>query len=115
MITPHAWSQPGSAAEALCNKFYRTKSPCHMSKFGIPSIWYEAMHTYGCKITETDTIYYCDNIEVVRHKTLPVSKQKPHFFMVNLATGGGWPVDLSRYNGTADMYVDFVRVYQDKK
>jgi hypothetical protein len=115
MITPHAWGQPGSAAEALCNKFYRTKSPCHMSKFGIPSTWYETPHTYGCKITETDTIYYCDNIEVVRHETLPLSKQKPHFFMINLATGGGWPVDLSRYNGMADMYVDYVRVYQGKK
>jgi hypothetical protein len=33
------------------------------------------------------------------------------FFLVNLATGGGWPVDLSRYNGLADMYVDYVRVY----
>ncbi len=115
MITPHAWSQPGSAAEAMCNKFYRTKSPCHMSRFGIPSTWYEAPHTYGCKITETDTIYYCDDIEVVRHETLPVCKQKPLFFMVNLATGGGWPVDLSRYNGLADMYVDYVRVYQGKK
>ncbi len=115
MITPHAWSQKGSAAEAQCNTFYRTKSPCHMSKFGIPSTWYETFHTYGCKITETDTIYYCDNIEVVRHPTLPVSKQKPHFFMVNLATGGGWPIDLSRTHGLADMYVDFVRVYQGKK
>ncbi len=115
MITPHAWSQKGSAAEALTDKFYRTKSPTHMSRFGIPSTWYEAMHTYGCKITETDTIYYCDNIEVVRHPTLPVSKQKPLFFMLNLATGGGWPVDLSRYHGTADMYIDFVRVYQGKK
>jgi len=24
-------------------------------------------------------------------------------------------VDLSRYNGLADMYVDYVRVYQGKK
>jgi hypothetical protein len=86
-----------------------------MSKFGIPSTWYETMHTYGCKITETDTIYYCDNIEVVRHETLPVCKQKPLFFLINLATGGGWPVDLSRYHGLADMYVDYVRVYQGKK
>ena len=44
-----------------------------------------------------------------------LSKQKPFFFLINLATGGGWPVDLSRYNGLADMYVDYVRVYQEKK
>jgi hypothetical protein len=34
--------------------------------------------------------------------------------MINLATGGGWPVDLSRYDGTIDMYVDYVRVYGKK-
>ncbi len=33
-------------------------------------------------------------------------------FMFNLATGGCWPVDLSRYDGLADMYVHFVRVYK---
>jgi hypothetical protein len=51
----------------------------------------------------------------VRAGPVPLSKQKPIFFLINLATGGGWPVDLSRYNGVADMYVDFVRVYQEKK
>jgi beta-glucanase (GH16 family) len=86
-----------------------------MRKFGIPSTWFETLHTYGCKITETDTVYYCDNIEVGRHPTLPLSKKTPIFFLINLATGGGWPVDLSRYGGVADMYVDYVRVYQGKK
>jgi hypothetical protein len=35
---------------------------------------------------------------------------------VNLAVGGasGWPTDLSRYNGIADLYVDYVRVFQGK-
>jgi beta-glucanase (GH16 family) len=81
--------------------------------------WTSLRHTaakataIGCKITETDTIYYCDNVEVGRHTTLPLSKQKPFFFLINLATGGGWPVDLSRYNGVADMYVDYVRVYSE--
>ncbi len=58
--------------------------------------------------------YYCDNIEVGRHVTLPMCKQRPLFALANLATGGGWPVDLSRY-GNVDMYVDFVRIYQGKK
>ena len=43
------------------------------------------------------------------------SQRLTDFFMIDLATGGGWPVDLSRYNGVADMYVDYVRVYQGKK
>ncbi|MDF2440986.1 MAG: hypothetical protein JWN98_1970 [Abditibacteriota bacterium] len=113
-IAVHAWNQgeAGKAAESAARK--AVNSPVHMKKFGIPSTWYEAFHTYGCKITETDTIYYCDNIEVARHKTLEISKKHPFFFMINLATGGGWPVDLSRYDGQADMYVDYVRVYQGK-
>ncbi len=115
MITPHAWEQKGSAAESMTEKFYRTKSLTHMGKFGIPSTWFDTPHTYGCKITESDTIYYCDNIEVVRHPTLPICKQKPLYFLINLATGGGWPVDLSRYHGVADMYVDYVRVYEGGK
>lgn len=112
MITPHAWNQ-GDAGKALENQaFQAMKNPARMSKLGIPSTWFESLHTYGCKITATDTIYYCDNIEVGRHATLPVCKERPLFFMINLATGGGWPIDLSRYNGLADMYVDFVRVYK---
>jgi hypothetical protein len=111
MICPHCWEQ-GDAGKAIEKKaFDGLRNPIRMRKFGIPSTWFEAFHTYGCKITETDTIYYCDNIEVGRHTTLPLSKNRPFFFLVDLATGGGWPVDLSRYNGLADMYVDYVRVY----
>jgi len=111
MVVPHAWDQ-GEAGKAIEKKaFAGLHNPVRMRTFGIPSTWFEALHTYGCKITKTDTIYYCDNIEVGRHETLPLSKQKPFFFLINLATGGGWPVDLSRYNGQADMYVDYVRVY----
>jgi hypothetical protein len=115
MICPHAWDQ-GETGKAIEKKaFTAMRNPIRMRKFGIPSAWFEAFHTYGCKITETDTIYYCDNIEVGRHTTLPLSKERPFFFLIDLATGGGWPVDLSRYNGLADMYVDYVRVYQGKK
>ena len=50
-------------------------NPIRMKKVGIPSTWFETFHIYGCKVTETDTIYYCDNIEVGRHATLPLSKK----------------------------------------
>jgi hypothetical protein len=111
MICPHAWEQgeSGKAIEKIA--FEGLHNPIRMSKFGIPSTWFETFHTYGCKIAETDTIYYCDNIEVGRHETLPLSRKEPFFFLINLATGGGWPVDLSRYDGLADMHVDYVRVY----
>jgi hypothetical protein len=112
MITPHCWNQGKEGKDLEDKAFKAMKNPIHMRKFGIPSTWYETFHTYGCKVTEEETVYYCDDIEVGRHATLPLSKKQPLFFMVNLATGGGWPVDLSRYNGVLDMYVDYVRVYK---
>jgi hypothetical protein len=112
MITPHRWGQGKPGNDMATKAFHEMHNPDHFQRAGIPFSWYEGFHTYGCKITDTDTIYYVDNIEVARHETFPCSKTQPIFFFINLATGGGWPVDLSRYHGLADMYVDFVRVYQ---
>jgi hypothetical protein len=111
-ITPHAWNQPGVKDEQD-RDYQAMHDPISMHKAGIPSTWYQSFHTYGCLITQTDTVYYLDNVEVARHPTLPTSKKLPFFFLINLATGSGWPVDLSRYDGKADMYVDWVRVYHD--
>ncbi len=112
-ISPHCWNQ-GEAGKAIEKTAYEgMRNPIRMRKVGIPSTWYETFHVYGCKVTQADTVYYCDNIEVGRHATLPVCRTRPLFFMINLATGGGWPVDLSRYDGVADMYVDYVRVYKE--
>ena len=114
-ITPHAWNQPKAAVATADAAWKNLHSPISMNRVGIPSTWYQTFHTYGCKITAADTIYYCDDIEIGRHATLDISKYSPMFFLINLATGGGWPVDLSRYDGRADMYVDYVRVYQGKR
>lgn len=117
LVTPHVWNYAPAEKEKW-EEMLKKKWPypyiVSMKKLGIPSTWYETPHTYGCMVTETETTYYCDNIKIGSHPTLPICKEKPLFFMVNLATGGGWPVDLSRYGGVADMYVDFVRVYQGK-
>ncbi len=113
-ITPHAWNQGGAGkrAEDAALKAIGPGAPVvSMRAKGIASTWYQAFHTYGCKVTETDTIYYCDDVEMGRHPTMEVSKKTPFYFLINLATGGGWPVDLARYGGIADMYVDYVRVY----
>jgi hypothetical protein len=115
MISPHCWNQARTGKDLEAQAFKSLHNPIRMKKAGIPSTWFEAPHTYGCKVTETDTIYYCDNIEVGRHATLPLCKTQPLFFLIDLATGGGWPVDLSRYNGRIDMYVDYVRVYSGKQ
>ena len=105
-IVSHFWD-PGEAGKAQKG----VNEPISMNELGGKSTWSDTFHTYGCKVTATDTIYYCDNIEVGRHPTGAVSKKYPFFFLINLATGGGWPVDLSRYAGEIDMYVDYVRVY----
>jgi len=115
LVTPHVWNyspEEKEKSEAMLKKKWPYPYIVSMKKLGIPSTWYETPHTYGCKVTETETTYYCDNIKIGTHPTLPMCRKTRLFFMVNLATGGGWPVDLSRYNGVADMYVDFVRVYQ---
>ncbi len=110
-VTPHAWNQ--DALKPTIQKYVKEMGGLIVKpgEKGIKSAWFETFHTYGCLITETDTIYYCDDVEVKCHPTLPLSKERPFFFMINLATGGGWPVDLSRYDGVIDMYVDYVRVY----
>ncbi|RYG68913.1 glycoside hydrolase family 16 protein, partial [bacterium] len=76
--------------------------------------WSTTFHTYGCKITPTDTIYYLDDVEVFRHPSGEISKTQPHFFLINYAIGGisGWKIDLEREGNASDMYVDYVRVYQ---
>ena len=52
-----------------------------------------------------------------RPEDRPVSRCSPGSYEitpdgpVDLASGGGWPVDLSSTAGISDMYVDWVRVY----
>jgi hypothetical protein len=109
-VTPHAWNQGKKLGDLSWQYHNDMNNPMSMKRAGIPSTWYETFHTYGCRIMPDVTTYYCDNIEIGHHATLPESQKDPFFFLINLATGGGWPVDISRY-GKVDMYVDWVRVY----
>ena len=75
MVTPHCWNQ-GEAGKAVEKEAYEgMHNPVRMRKVGIPSTWFETFHVYGCKVTKTDTIYYCDDIEVGRHATFPLSER----------------------------------------
>ena len=49
-------------------------------------------HTYGVSITPTDITYYIDG-RVVATAPQVHGGGSPMFFMVNLALGGGWPID----------------------
>src|SRR5512140_2314452 len=63
MICPHAWDQGDAGKSIEKTAFEGLRNPIRMRKFGIPSAWFETFHLYGCKITHTDTIYYCDDVE----------------------------------------------------
>ena len=114
MITPHCWNYPNNRAIWAIHAVFPYPHVCLPEKFGIPCTWYQTFNTYGCRITARTVTYYVDNIPVGHHPTPPMSKKLPLYFLINLATGGGWPVNLSRYDGLADMYVDWVRVYGRK-
>ncbi len=101
-ITPHDWG----FGKAYKSHWIAADSIGGRADFA------QTFHTYGCKITADTTYYYFDNIMVWSHPTLEVARKEGMQFMINNNLGGGWPVDLSRYNGAADMYVDWVRVYQ---
>jgi hypothetical protein len=104
MVTPHMW---GYQAPGIVDKV----NPIDMRKVGGGGGWAATPHTYGLLVKPDKFVFYLDNIEVLRILASPLAVEDPNYFMVNLATGGGWPVDLSRYGNIVDMYVDYIRVY----
>jgi hypothetical protein len=67
-------------------------------------------HTYGVAVLPTGITYYVDGAVVA---TAPQVEGggAPMFFLVDLALGGGWPVDLVAEQDRAVLYVDYLRVY----
>ena len=111
--TTHLWGQKDPNGKQL----HGGHKDVPMTTLGGKSSWSWTFHTYGVLITETDTVYYFDDIEVLRHPTGPVSKKSPTWFLINYAIGGisGWKIDLERYGNESDMWVDYVRVYQGER
>ena len=108
-IVTHFWKQKhpdGTPKKAISAR------PDIMN-LGGKSYWSTTFHTYAVSVGLEETVYYFDDIEVLRHPSGEISKSSPHFFLINLAIGGisGWPVDLKRYGDGSDMWVDYVRVY----
>ena len=69
-----------------------------------------AWHTYGVSVLPTGITFYIDGHAVATAPQVD-GGGAPMFFLVNLALGGGWPVDLSAVQDRAALYVDYVRVY----
>ncbi|WP_194843257.1 sugar-binding protein [Paenibacillus sp. B01] len=85
-------------------------------------------HTLATYITKEWTYYYCDNIQVAKHKTLPFSWEYGNYFIINAAVSDHYgisdgssdpfanfemPGGFTRYGNQAETYIDWVRVYQD--
>jgi hypothetical protein len=109
-IVSHFWRQTHPDGAEKKNVTRRVP----IMELGGRSYWSTTFHTYAVKIGLDDTVYYFDDIEVLRHPTNDLSKNEPHFFLANLAIGGisGWPINLERYGNGSDMYLDYIRVYQ---
>ncbi len=59
-------------------------------------------------VDEADITWYFDGIEIFRRKT-PEEAKVPLYLLVDLAMGGGWPIDKAV--SPSYMHVDHVRVY----
>lgn len=93
--TTHSWG-PAKSGQKACQ--------------GYPLDWAAEWHTYGVKIGDGEAQFFLDGRPVATLGELSHTDE-PFFFMLDLATGGGWPVDLAATGQTTDLYVDWVRVY----
>lgn len=108
-IVSHFWRQKN--ADGTDKKAISKRVPA--MEIGSRSYFSTTFHTYAVYVDEKETVYYYDDIEVLRHPTNEYSKN-PHCLLINYAIGGisGWKIDLERYDNGSDMYVDYLRVYQ---
>ena len=68
-------------------------------------------HTYGVLVEDDFITFYFDGVELRKDKT-PKDAKVPLYLMVDLALGGGWPID--RTPNPSILLVDYVRVYAKK-
>jgi len=108
-ITSHFWRQKNP--DGTDKKRFNKRIP--ITELGGKSYWSTTFHTYGLYVGLEETVYYFDNIEIFRHPTNDVSREKPLMFLINYAIGGisGWPIDLERFGNATDMFIDYVRIF----
>ena len=116
--TTHFWGQPKPTwvTEKLKGPDgnpYDAHKRVDTMQVGGKSSWSTTFHTYGFLVTPTESAYFLDDIEVLRHPSGKLAATLPISFILNLAVGGGgWQPNLQRYGNQSDMWVDYVRVYQ---
>lgn len=109
-ITPHEWGYNEGKAKGE----YKPE----VTKIGGTANVCQTFHTYGCLIQKDVTTYYFDNVKVYTHPTLKYSWTDGNYFMINLAFQDRKDAyvngNFERYGGIADLWVDWVRVYEKK-
>ncbi|MBF5080324.1 family 16 glycosylhydrolase [Quadrisphaera sp. INWT6] len=98
--TLHDWGAPDDSGS--------TASSC-LSPPSLPD-WSQGWHDFGVRVTPDGATFYVDGVQVAERRGLGRSDE-PMFFLLDMALGGGWPVDLGPTGGTSDLYVDWVRAY----
>lgn len=71
----------------------------------------EGFHKYGLLWNKDHLIWYFDGVELWRQPT-PPEAHTPMYLLVNLALGGGWPIDQTP--NPSYMLVDYVRAYAEE-
>jgi hypothetical protein len=70
--TSHFWNQTGPDGKPL-KLSVPTDITVEMTRLPGRSSWSTAFHTYGLLVTRTDTTYFCDGEQILRHPTNAVS------------------------------------------
>ncbi len=71
----------------------------------------DGFHTYGAMVEEDFITFYYDGV-ALRNDSTPKEAKVPLYLMVDLALGGGWPID--RTPNPSHLLVDYIRVYAKK-
>jgi hypothetical protein len=66
-------------------------------------------HNFGVSIEDDETRFFLDGKQYAAFKTEDFLKQ-PMYMLVNLALGGGWPID--KLKSPVKMQVEYIRVYK---
>jgi beta-glucanase (GH16 family) len=76
-----------------------------------PGLLSADFHLFGASVESDWIIIYLDRVEIARTPT-PPEHHRPMFVLLNLALGGGWPIEQTP--SPSFMYVDYVRAYKKR-
>ncbi|MBT0668687.1 glycoside hydrolase family 16 protein [Novosphingobium profundi] len=100
LATTHVWKD----GKSIGGSSYRVDVPAHSLETGF--------HTYGVSIDAAFVTFYLDRKVVAYEATRPEYLQRL-YPMVNLAAGGGWPIQGMK--NPSVMYVDYIKVFTLKE